>query len=184
MRTGINYLGVVALIGLLAACSSQKEAEKAEVDPAAQPSESKEQHPEGASSSMEAETSQGSSAENEVVLSAKLTDMLAGFSAEERARTNPLAGNAEAIEKGRSEYQSMCFVCHGSAGKGDGPASKATPNKPTDLSDPARAALLTSGERFLVLRNGIPGTSMPASGANLNDEQVWRIVSFVETLSN
>ena len=55
MRTGINYLGVVALIGLLAACSSQKEAEKAEVDPAAQPSESKEQHPEGASSSMEAE---------------------------------------------------------------------------------------------------------------------------------
>jgi len=116
-------------------------------------------------------------------LSPELTTLIEGFSSAERGQANPLSGDAESIEKGRSEYQSMCFVCHGASGKGDGPASKATPRKPSDLSDPVRAGLLSSGDRFLVLRHGIPGTSMPASGANLSDDQVWRIVTFVETLS-
>lgn len=184
MRCGIDYWGLFALLVLLSACSSEQGADQPEVESTSQPVQSNQQAPEAAASSTEVATPNPPSANDEAGLSPKLTDMLAGFSGEERARTNPLAGNAEAIEKGRSEYQSMCFVCHGPAGKGDGPASKATPNKPTDLSEPTRAALLTSGERFLVLRNGIPGTSMPASGANLNDEQVWRIVSFVETLPN
>jgi len=111
-----------------------------------------------------------------------LTSLLAGLPAADRAKTNPLSGQQEAIAAGRSEYMSMCFVCHGAAGKGDGPAAAATPTKPSDLSDPARAGLLSDGDRFGVMRNGIPGTSMPASGANLNDDQVWRILSYVETL--
>ena len=77
----------------------------------------------------------------------------------------------------------MCFVCHGAEGKGDGPASKATPTIPSDLSDATRAGLLSDADRFAVMRNGIPGTSMPASGANLNDTQIWRILAYVETLS-
>lgn len=115
-------------------------------------------------------------------LSDALSSLLAGLPAEDRAKTNPLSGQEEAITAGRSEYMSMCFVCHGAAGKGDGPAAKATPTTPSDLSDSARTDLLSDGDRFAVLRNGIPGTSMPASGANLNEDQVWRILSYVETL--
>ena len=115
-------------------------------------------------------------------LSDALTSLLAGLPAADRAKTNPLSGQQEAITAGRSEYMSMCFVCHGAAGKGDGPAAAATPTTPSNLSDPARAGLLSDGDRFAVMRNGIPGTSMPASGANLNDDQVWRILSYVETL--
>jgi high-affinity iron transporter len=122
------------------------------------------------------------SSENPSGLSSALTSLLTGLSAEDRAKTNPLSGAAEAVAAGRSEYMSMCFVCHGAAGKGDGPAAGATPTRPSDLSDGARAALLSDGDRFAVLRNGIPGTSMPASGANLNDDQVWRILAYVETL--
>lgn len=121
-------------------------------------------------------------AEDPAGLSTALTSLLAGIPAEDRAKTNPLSGAADAIEAGRSEYMSMCFVCHGAAGKGDGPAAGATPTRPSDLSDSARAALLSDGDRFAVLRNGIPGTSMPASGANLNDDQVWRILAYVDTL--
>jgi high-affinity iron transporter len=115
-------------------------------------------------------------------LSSELAALLTGISAEDRAQTNPLSGVPEAVAAGRSEYMSMCFVCHGAAGKGDGPAAGATPTRPSDLSDGPRAALLSEGDRFAVLRNGIPGTSMPASGANLNDDQVWRILAYVETL--
>jgi mono/diheme cytochrome c family protein len=116
-------------------------------------------------------------------LSAALNTMLSGISAQDRAKTNPLSGQAEVITEGRSEYMSMCFVCHGAQGKGDGPAAKATPSTPSNLADAGRAALLSDGDRFAVMRNGIPGTSMPASGANLNDEQIWRILAYVQTLS-
>jgi mono/diheme cytochrome c family protein len=115
-------------------------------------------------------------------LSDALSSLLAGLPAADRSKANPLSGQQDAITAGRSEYMSMCFVCHGAAGKGDGPASAATPTTPSDLSDTARAGLLSDGDRFAVMRNGIPGTSMPASGANLNDDQIWRILSYVETL--
>jgi len=131
-------------------------------------------------SAAEAPSSDASS--SAVGLSDALTSLLAGLPAADRAKTNPLSGQQEAITAGRSEYMSMCFVCHGAAGKGDGPAAAATPTKPSDLSDSGRAGLLSDGDRFGVMRNGIPGTSMPASGANLNDDQVWRILSYVETL--
>ena len=116
-------------------------------------------------------------------LSSSLTTLLDSLSPEERGRTNPLAGNQEEITAGKSEYMSMCFVCHGAQGKGDGPAAKATPSQPSDLSDPVRAQLLSDGDRFAVMRLGIEGTAMPASGANLNDQQVWRILAYVETLA-
>ena len=115
-------------------------------------------------------------------LSPALTALLESLSAEERGRTNPLSGNQDEITLGKSEYMSMCFVCHGAQGKGDGPAAKATPSLPSDLSDPVRSQLLSDGDRFAVMRLGIEGTAMPASGANLNDQQVWRILAYVETL--
>jgi mono/diheme cytochrome c family protein len=115
-------------------------------------------------------------------LSPALTALLESLSAEERGRTNPLSGNQDEITLGKSEYMSMCFVCHGAQGKGDGPAAKATPSTPSDLSDPVRSQLLSDGDRFAVMRLGIEGTAMPASGANLNDQQVWRILAYVETL--
>lgn len=116
-------------------------------------------------------------------LSGQLVGLLEGLPRADRERSNPLSGDAEAIKAGRSGYMSMCFVCHGAEGKGDGPAAKATPSTPSDLSDAARAGLLSDGDRFAVMRLGIEGTAMPASGANLNDDQVWRILAYVETLA-
>jgi len=104
------------------------------------------------------------------------------FSAEDRAASNPLSGDASAMATGKEEFESTCFPCHGKSGKGDGPAAQAMKIVPADMSDPARGALITDGERFLIMKHGIPGTAMQPFGAALSDNQIWTILAHVEAL--
>ncbi|MEE2828440.1 MAG: c-type cytochrome [Myxococcota bacterium] len=115
-------------------------------------------------------------------LSDELKSLLSSPETDGRLRENPLSGDAEAIQKGKEEYQSVCSPCHGPEGKGDGPAAKALSRPPSHLADPVRGAKLSEGDRFIVMKNGIPGTEMQAFGASLSDEQIWRILAYVETL--
>ncbi len=111
-----------------------------------------------------------------------LSTYLDTFSAEERAASNPLSGDAGALATGKEEFESTCFPCHGKTGKGDGPAAQAMKIVPADMSDPARGALVTDGERFLIMKHGIPGTAMQPFGAALSDNQIWTILAHVEAL--
>lgn len=113
---------------------------------------------------------------------ARIAAYLATFEDADRARGNPLSGNADEIARGKEEFDSTCFPCHGREGKGDGPAAAAMGIKPVDHTDPVRAAEVTDGERFLILKHGIPDTAMQPFGAALSDDQVWRILAYVETL--
>ena len=93
----------------------------------------------------------------------------------QRARqvpTNPLGRSREVIESGRQLYNSSCTVCHGLEGTvGDrGPALAAT-----------RRYLRTSDDDlFGAIKNGIPGTLMPA--AALPDNDIWKIVAYIRSL--
>jgi mono/diheme cytochrome c family protein len=113
---------------------------------------------------------------------ARIGTYLATFADEDRAKANPLSGDADAIAKGQEEFDSTCFPCHGREGKGDGPAAAAMGIKPIDHTDAERGAQITDGERFLILKHGIPETAMQPFGAALSDDQVWRIIAYVETL--
>lgn len=128
------------------------------------------EEPETASSSVDPERT------------ARVAAYLGTFPADERARTNPLSGKVDEIARGKGEFDSTCFPCHGREGKGDGPAAAAMGIKPVDHTDAARAAEITDGERFLILKHGIPDTAMQPFGAALSDDQVWRILAYVETL--
>jgi Tol biopolymer transport system component len=39
----------------------------------------------------------------------------------------------------------------------------------------------TDGQVFLWIKDGFPGTAMPAWGARLNDDQIWQLVSYLRT---
>src|SRR5437764_9347762 len=87
-------------------------------------------------------------------------------------QVNPYASSAD-IAARRKIYTGRCGHCHGLAGEG------------------GRGAVLNSGalhhgasdrELFLVIRNGIPNTEMPGT-FNLPEADIWRIVSYVKTLS-
>ena len=89
-----------------------------------------------------------------------------------------LAGQAEASSRGGEEFGSLCSHCHGKSGKGDGPASKALGVSPGDLS----SSKLSAGERYQVMKSGVPGTAMQGFGAAMSDNQVWQLITYMETL--
>ena len=78
---------------------------------------------------------------------------------------NPFSGDADAIAAGRRLYGSTCYICHLDAG-GRGP----------DL----RKSRLTGKDFVRVVINGRKGTQMPAWRGKLTEEEMWKIVAFLE----
>jgi mono/diheme cytochrome c family protein len=88
-----------------------------------------------------------------------------GGSADE-ALTNPVLGQAAAIDEGLQIYRSKCYVCHHSSGARGPNLFK------TKLSD----------ERFLeTVINGRKGTQMPAFGLRLSPDEVWKVHAYVKS---
>src|SRR5262249_30871996 len=84
-------------------------------------------------------------------------------SAADRARTNPYAGDAEAIAAGRNLFRTNCAKCHGEDAKGKG-------SRPSLTSERLREA--ADGEIFWILKNGEPFKGMPSWGA-LPEPERW-----------
>jgi len=88
------------------------------------------------------------------------------------AAANPF-DNDQGAEQGGALFQLHCSYCHGAHGEG------------------GRGADLTAGQYrlggsdtslFASIRNGIPGTEMPAVRAT--DDEVWKMVTFVKRLGS
>lgn len=104
-----------------------------------------------------------------------LTALFVALAGTAQAQTNPVAGNDAAIEEGRGLYNSTCTRCHGP----NGSAGEFGPG----LAIPGRSyARNTDAQIFDAIRNGIPGTLMPAHAGKLNDDQVWKITAYVKGL--
>ena len=89
--------------------------------------------------------------------------------------TNPFADDPSAIVAGKHLFDGICTACHAAGGVGS-----------------ERAPALDSGqfkhggEDFEVLQTiqkGVPGTQMPSFGASFNTEQLWQLVTYVQSLS-
>lgn len=76
-----------------------------------------------------------------------------------------------AVEAGGQLYMGSCSGCHGKTGEGS--------QGPSLLS--GRASRLGDRVLFGVIRNGLPGTSMP--DFPLAPEKVWQIAAFVRSLT-
>jgi putative heme-binding domain-containing protein len=95
---------------------------------------------------------------------------------EERpARRNPLAGDARAIESGRIMFRIHCAECHGlkATGGRSGP----------DLTRGTFAAGDTDADLYDVLVKGVAGTEMPAFSDRFEDDERWRLVSYIRSLN-
>ena len=92
--------------------------------------------------------------------------------------TNPFG--ADVADAGSELFQTNCSSCHGSEGRGDGPAATALNPTPKNL------AVIQSqvGDDYLYwkISNGSPGTAMVAWRGILTEDQIWQIVSFIRTL--
>jgi mono/diheme cytochrome c family protein len=97
----------------------------------------------------------------------------------------------QTLAEAQSLYGRDCAACHGTEGKGDGPAGRTLPGMqkidaslpagPADFTDPAR--MLNAGDVMLegkILRGGM-GTGMPEFGSLYTNEQIAALVSYIRT---
>jgi putative heme-binding domain-containing protein len=90
---------------------------------------------------------------------------------------NPFAGNSQAIAQGEQIYNQNCTSCHGP----NGGAGEIGPEIIHNLSVPLRGEL-SDNQILDVIRNGAPGTVMPAWKGKLADDDILKIGAFLHSL--
>ncbi len=98
----------------------------------------------------------------------------------------PAASAAAYVQDGKTLYTSMCAMCHGETGRGDGPGRTAIKDwkgravPPRDLTRGELKAGRSSEQLYTRIKVGVPGL-MPPMGAGLTPEQIWSIVRYLES---
>lgn len=80
-------------------------------------------------------------------------------------------------------YAVECQDCHGESGQGDGALAVSQDLAVASWSDPSRLAALSNQDIAEIISAGRPGTSMPAFGDAIRDDQRWALASYVRALS-
>ena len=109
--------------------------------------------------------------------------------ADEEVGQAPDAVKTDLLEKGKKVYFKRCVWCHGVEGGGDGPAADRLFTRPRNfIQGTFKIRTTDSGELPLeadlikTVKNGLPGSAMPAWGEFLGDDEIVAVVNFVKTL--
>jgi len=86
------------------------------------------------------------------------------------------------VDKGKTIYAARCAFCHGTSGKGDGPAGAALKPAPADLTTPTFWATATADTLRTVIENGKPNTGMVSFKRALSAEELGDVVAFLLSL--
>ena len=93
--------------------------------------------------------------------------------------SNPLSGNAKAIKEGRDWYQNVCNICHGSKANGEtARGGKAADLRVFDRGFRAYVETVKKGRNTTGL-----AFSMPAWDGVLDDQTIYQIGAYLETLA-
>lgn len=82
-------------------------------------------------------------------------------------------GSSNLIQVGRGNYNASCSGCHGLDGSGS--------DKAVNISGSARVRAFSDAQLSAIIRNGVPGTGMPAFHS-FTDRQVRALVDYVRRL--
>ena len=96
----------------------------------------------------------------------------------------------ETVARGKKLYDRSCLLCHGSRGKGGGPAaffiapySAPRPNYFATggfkFRSTASGELPTDQDLFRTVTNGVPGFMPPFTG--LTEEERWQVIAYLKT---
>jgi len=96
----------------------------------------------------------------------------------ERELVNTFPRSAENMARGKKVFETFCFVCHGSEGKGDGPVIPKFPAPPSLVSGPVKD--YPAGRIFHVITKGFG--LMPSYATQISPEDRWKLAMYVHTL--
>ena len=95
-------------------------------------------------------------------------------------RANPIPRDQTSIERGKNMFKTYCIACHGSEGRGDGPAAAGLNPKPPNLVK--MASHHADGDIAWKIENG--RGAMPAWKGRLKEKDIWHLTNFIQTLSS
>ena len=95
------------------------------------------------------------------------------------AKANPIPWDGSGVVAAKTLFVARCSSCHGSTGKGDGPAAFAFKPTPKDLAD---FSVMDQSDGALFWKMSEGRLPMPGFGSVLSDEHRWQIVQFIRTL--
>jgi mono/diheme cytochrome c family protein len=101
---------------------------------------------------------------------------------EAQTTKNPMQPTPQVLVAGKALFMKNCKRCHGELGKGDGPDAEPENMKDMNLTNPARADKNPDGVVFYKVWNGRKKPKMPSFKNDLSKDQVWTIVTYVQTL--
>jgi len=93
-------------------------------------------------------------------------------------RANPIPRDQESISRGKELFKTHCTVCHGSKGRGDGPAAAMLNPKPPNLVK--MAGHHPDGDIAWKIENG--RGAMPAWKGKLTEKEIWNLTNFIQAL--
>lgn len=91
---------------------------------------------------------------------------------------NARLSDNQAYSEGRQLYRRYCATCHGSTGRGKGPAGKYLNPPPMNFHSDT-AAKMTDQKLFTVITEGKLETGMPAWESTLSEKQRHSIVVYI-----
>ncbi len=97
------------------------------------------------------------------------------------AYVNTLRTTREQQLEGEGLFTQRCASCHGVTGAGDGTLARSLTKLPPEIGTVAWQVEHSDEQVALVVREGMPGTAMPAS-RDLSDAQAASIVAYLRTL--
>jgi len=87
-------------------------------------------------------------------------------------RSNPYAGQADAVAAGRKLFRNECAQCHGAEAVGGRKAPSLRSQRVREAPDEALFKFLTNGK----LKHGMP------SWSRMPEERRWQIVTYLKSL--
>jgi mono/diheme cytochrome c family protein len=94
--------------------------------------------------------------------------------------TVPSLNDSSLVVTGFEHYNAMCVTCHGAPGREPDELAQGLNPPAPDLTQSTTD--LSPAEMFLIVKNGIKMTGMPAWGQTHSDSAIWAIVAFLQRL--
>lgn len=100
------------------------------------------------------------------------------------AVTPPAAGTSAApnLEAGKKVFETYCVTCHGTGGKGDGPAGKILNPPPQNFTVPKAMSSFTGDQLKEIIKNG--KGQMPSWSATLKEEDITNVLYYIRHFAN
>ena len=99
---------------------------------------------------------------------------------------NPRTRTSQSINRGRFVYETYCLVCHGVAGRGDGPIASAAGGPFFGVRSLVNDTIARRSDGYLygvVVNGALMGRGlMPLYGDRVRGDDRWDLVNYVRTL--